>query len=183
MALHALQRDSTRVGILFSQLSKIWKYIVQMIVLGLGMILLLAPVVVIVFLAFVGPVDRSTPMSEIMQSAGTPLLITFGVLAPVYIYIAAGLVFTHAELAYNDDAGPIDAIVYSWRMSRGKRWMIIGVGLIGGLITAGSAMLCGIGLLFGVPFVTLLMGALYLALRQGADVPRANTATTLGPRY
>jgi hypothetical protein len=37
--------------------------------------------------------------------------------------------------------------------------------------------------LFGAPFATLLIGALYLALRQGADVPRANTATTLGRRY
>jgi hypothetical protein len=44
-------------------------------------------------------------------------------------------------------------------------------------------MLCGIGLLFGGPFVILLMGALYLALRQGADVPAADTTTTLGRLY
>jgi hypothetical protein len=44
-------------------------------------------------------------------------------------------------------------------------------------------MLCGIGLLFGAPFSTLLFGALYLALRNGADVPIANTATTLGRTY
>ena len=183
MAFHGLRRDRTRVGLLFSQLSKIWKYILQMLALGVGMVLIFAPIVVIIFLAFVGPVDRSTPMSEIMDSAGVPLLVTFGVLAPFYIYIAAGLVFAQAELAFNDDAGPIEAIVYSWRMARDKRWSIIGVGVIGALITAGSAMLCGIGLLFGVPFVTLLMAVLYLALREGADVPPASTATWLGRRH
>jgi hypothetical protein len=183
MACHGLRRDSTRVGVLFSQLSKIWKYILQILALGLGMVLIFAPIIVIIFLAFVGPVDRSTPMSEIMDSAGLPLLMASGVLAPFSVYIAAGLVFVHAELAFNDDAGPIEAIIYSWRIARGKRWSIIGVGLSGALITAGSAMLCGIGLLFGVPFVTLLMAALYLALREGADVPLANTSTTLGRRY
>jgi hypothetical protein len=44
-------------------------------------------------------------------------------------------------------------------------------------------MLCGIGVLFGAPLATLLTGALYLALRQGADLPPANSATTLGRRY
>jgi hypothetical protein len=44
-------------------------------------------------------------------------------------------------------------------------------------------MLCGVGLLFGAPLSALLFGALYLALREGADVPVANTSTTLGRHY
>jgi len=44
-------------------------------------------------------------------------------------------------------------------------------------------MLCGIGLLFGGPLAILLFGALYLALRNGADVPPARTSTTLGRQY
>jgi hypothetical protein len=102
---------------------------------------------------------------------------------PVYIYVATGIAFMQAELAFNDDAGPIDAVLYSWRIARGKRWRIIGVGLLAGLVAGGSAMLCGIGLLFGAPLSALLFGALYLALREGADVPRANTGTTLGRQY
>jgi len=105
------------------------------------------------------------------------------VLLPVYIYVATGIAFMQAELAFNDDAGPIDAVLYSWRIARGKRWRIIGVGLLASLIAAGSAMLCGIGLLFGAPLSALLFGALYLALREGADVPRANTGTTLSRQY
>lgn len=182
MAIRGLHGEPTRVGALFSQLSKIWKYVIQAVAVGLGMALVIAPVLVIIFLAFVGPVDRSTPMTEILDKAGRPLLIAFGVLTPLYVYIVSGIAFMQAELALNDDAGPIEAILHSWRIARGKRWRIIGVGLIGLLIWVGSAMLCGIGLLFGGPFVILLMGALYLALRQGADVPTANTTTTLGRR-
>ena len=36
------------------------------------------------------------------------------------------------------------------------------------------------GFLFGAPFANLLFAALYLTLRDGADVPRANTTTMVG---
>jgi hypothetical protein len=183
MAVRGLHRRQMSVGVLFSQLSKIWKYVVQAFVVALGAALILLPLLVIVFLVFVGPVDLDTPMNEIVDDAGAPLAIGLALFLPLYVYIATGIAFMQAELAFNDDAGPIDAVLYSWRIARGRRWRIIGVGLLAGLIGMGSAMLCGIGLLFGAPLATLLFGALYLALREGADVPRPNTDTTLGRRY
>ena len=183
MALRGLHRQPMSVAVLFSQLSKIWKYIVQSLVLFVGITLLILPILVIIFLVFVGPVDLNTPMSEIMDDAGTPLMAAGLLLLPVYAYVVSGLAFMQTELAFDDDAGPIEAITRSWRIAEGKRWKIIGIGLIAGFIFAGSAMMCGIGLLFGAPFATLLMGALYLGLRNGADVPDANTATTLGRKY
>jgi len=183
MAVRGLHRRRTTVAVLFSQLSKIWKYILQSLAVIAAAVLIVLPIVVIIFLAFIGPVSLDTPMSEIMDDAGRPLGIAALVLLPLYVYLATGIVFMQAELAFNDDAGPVEAIVYSWRIARGKRWRIIGIGLVSGLIWLGSAMLCGIGLLFGAPFALLLFGALYLALRNGADVPPANTATTLGRRY
>ena len=183
MAIRGIQGQRTTVGVLFSQLSKIWKYVLQSVAAGLGAILIVLPIIVIVFLMFVGPIDLDTPMSEIVDDAGIPFAIASLVLLPLYIYIATGIVFMQAELAFNDDAGPIDAIVYSWRIARGKRWRIIGVGSLASLIAMGSAMLCGIGLFFGAPLSILLFCALYLALRNGGDVPRANTSTVLGRRY
>ena len=183
MAVRGLHGEPMSVGVLFSQLSKIWKYVRQSLAVLVGAILVLLPLVVIIFLMFVGPIDLDTPMNEIIDDAGRPFAIALAALLPVYIYVGTGIAFMQAELAFNDDAGPIDAIIYSWRIARGRRWRIIGVGVIAGLIWVGSAMLCGIGLFFGAPFVLLLFGALYLALRNGADVPPANTATTLGRRY
>lgn len=183
MAVRGLHGQPMSVGVLFSQLSKIWKYVLQSFAVALGAVLILLPLLVIIFLMFVGPVDLDTPMSEIVDDAGIPFAVASLVLLPFYVYIATGIAFMQAELAYNDDAGPIEAILYSWRIARGRRWRIIGIGLLAGLIVGGSAMLCGVGLLFGAPLATLLFGALYLALRQGADVPRANTGTTLGRQY
>jgi hypothetical protein len=183
MAVRGLHAKRMSVGVLFSQLSKIWKYILQSLAVFLGAVLVLLPLVVIIFLMFVGPVDLDTPMSEIVDDAGRPFAIALAALFPVYIYFITGIAFMQAELAYNDDAGPIDAVLYSWRIARGKRWKIIGVGLLAILIVMGSSMLCGIGLLFGAPLSSLLFGALYLALRDGADVPPANTGTTLGRQY
>ena len=183
MAVRGLHGQPMSVGVLFSQLSKIWKYVLQSFAVALGAVLILLPLLVIIFLMFVGPVDLDTPMSEIVDDAGIPFTVASLVLLPFYVYIATGIAFMQAELAYNDDAGPIEAILYSWRIARGRRWRIIGIGLLAGLIVGGSAMLCGVGLLFGAPLATLLFGALYLALRQGADVPRANTGTTLGRQY
>ncbi|KPK16133.1 MAG: hypothetical protein AMJ62_07045 [Myxococcales bacterium SG8_38] len=183
MAVRGLHRRRTTIAVLFSQLSKIWKYILQSLAVMLAAVLIVLPIVVIIFLAFIGPVSLDTPMSEIMDDAGRPFGIAALVLLPLYVYLATGIVFMQAELAFNDDAGPVEAIVYSWRIARGKRWRIIGVGLVSGLIWLGSAMLCGIGLLFGAPFALLLFGALYLGLRNGADVPSANTGTTLGRHY
>jgi len=180
MAVRGLHGQRTTVGTLFSQLSKVGKYIVQTLVVFLGAALIVLPIVVIVWLVFVGPVDLETPMSEIMDDAGTPFALASLLLLPLYVYLVTGIAFIQAELAFNDDAGPIEAIVYSWRIASGKRWRIIGVGLLAMLIFVGSAMLCGIGLLFGAPLAILLLAALYLGLRNGADVPPANTATTLG---
>jgi hypothetical protein len=180
MAVRGLHGQRTAVSVLFSQLSKVWKYILQAFAVALGAMLTVIPVLAIVFLMFVGPIDLDTPVTEILDDAGPALGVAGIVLLPLYVYLATGVAFMQAELAFNDDAGPIDAIIYSWRIARKRRWRIIGVGLIAGLIWIGSAMLCGIGLLFGAPFSLLLFGALYLALRNGADVPPANTATTLG---
>jgi hypothetical protein len=183
MAMRGLHAEKVTVGVLFSQLSKIWKYVLQALAVFAGVLLIVAPLLLIVFLAFVGPVDRSTPMDEITDKAGMPLLIAFGVLVPLYVYIVAGIAFMQTELAFNDDSGPVEAILTSWRIARGKRGKIIGVGLLAILIWTGSTMLCGIGLLFGGPFATLLVGALYLALRNGSDAPAPNTTSTLGRRY
>lgn len=182
MAVRGLHGEQATVAALFSQISKVWKYVLQWIAVALASVLIVAPIVVIIFLAFVGPVDRSTPMAEIMEKAGMPLSITFAILLPVYIYVFLGVMFMQAELAFNDDAGPIESIIYSWRIAHGKRWSMLGVAIIAGLIMVGSMMLCGIGALFGAPFAILLAAALYLTLRQGADVPRPNTTSTLGPR-
>jgi uncharacterized membrane protein len=119
-------------------------------------------------------------MDEITRKALGPFGIAMLVALPAYVYVVAGLAFMQIELAFNDDAGPVEAIGVSWRIAKGKRLVTIGVGLISILIYLGSMMLCGIGVLFGGPLAMLLFAALYLALRNGAHVPPANSQSALG---
>jgi len=113
MAVRGLHGHRMSVGVLFSQLSKVGKYILQWLAIGLGAMLILVPIIVVIFLMFVGPVDFNTPMNEIVNHAGRPFAIASLVLLPLYIYLAIGIAFMQAELAFNDDAGPIEAILYS----------------------------------------------------------------------
>lgn len=179
MAIRGIQGERATIGMLFSQVSKIWKYVAQAIVVGLGAVLIVLPILLIVLLAFVGPVSLDTPMPEVLEKAGPPFGLASLVLLPLYVYLISGIAFMHAELTLNDDAGPIDAILYSWRIAHGRRWRIIGTGLLVGFIWLGSMMFCGIGLLFGGPFATLAFAALYLALRNGADVPALSSRGAL----
>lgn len=183
MGVRALNGKKANIGALFSQISKVWKVIVQSIVIILGLVLIVLPIIVVILLMFVGPVTLDTPMNEIVEKAGRPFAIAVGIFLPVYVYAILGIVFAQWELAYNDESGPISSLVYSWHIARGRRLRIFGVSLVAMLILLGSFMLCGVGLLFGAPFATLLFTALYLALRDGADVPRAVTDSTLGRDY
>ena len=94
-----------------------------------------------------------------------------------------GIVFAVNELTYDDAVGVVESVVRSWRIASGRRWLIFATLFIAGMVTLASLMLCGVGVLFGGPFATLMMAALYLALRNGADVPEADTTSTLGTRY
>jgi hypothetical protein len=183
MGVRALNGKKANIGALFSQISKVWKVLVQSFVIVVGIALIVLPIVVVILLMFVGPVTLDTPMDEIVDKAGRPFAIAGLIFLPVYVYLVLGIVFAQTELAFNDESGPISALVYSWRIARGRRLRILGVSIVAGLIMLGSMMLCGIGLFFGLPFATLLYVALYLALRNGADVPRAVTASTLGRDY
>ncbi len=183
MGVRALDGKKANLGALFSQIGKVWKVIVQSFLIVVALALIVAPIVVVIGLAFIGPVTLDTPMDEIIDKAGRPFLIALGVFLPLYVYAILGIVFAQWELAYNDDSGPVSSLVYSWRIARGRRLRTLGVSLVAVLILLGSSMICGIGLLFGAPFATLLFTALYLALRNGADVPPATTASTLGREY
>ena len=98
MAVRGLHGQPMSVGVLFSQLSKIWKYVLQSFAVALGAVLILLPLLVIIFLMFVGPVDLDTPMSEIVDDAGVPFAVASLVLLPFYVYIATGIAFMQAEL-------------------------------------------------------------------------------------
>ena len=183
MATHALAGRAAPIGALFSQIPKTWKYISQVIAIWVpigGSFALSA--ILVVYLA-VGSFDLDMPFDEVFDKAAPPLGLLILLSAPIYLFIAISIVFAQMELTYNDNAGPVEAVIYSWRIARGRRWLVLGVMTVCALISTASMLLCGIGILFGGPLSTVILVSLYLALRNGADVPSAETGSTLGRAY
>lgn len=181
MAIQSLHGRPAPIGALFSQINKAIKYVLQVIAIWIPLAGVFGAIGGMIFFLSSGSIDM--PLDEALEAAGPALSIFVLVSAPVYLYIFLGILFAQLELTYNDDAGPIEAVVYSWRIASKRRWLILGVAIVSGMIAMGSMLLCGIGFLFGGPLATLIMAGLYLALRNGADVPRPNTASTLDRAY
>ena len=183
MAIHTLHGRPAPIGALFSQINKALKYILQVLAMWLPLGILFGAIGAAVFFISMGSIDLDMPLDEALETAGPALWVFFLVSIPIYVYILLGILFAQLELTYNDSAGPIEAIVYSWRIARKRRWLVLGVTVIATLIAVGSMLLCGVGFLFGGPLATLIVAALYLALRNGADVPAPDTGSTLDRVY
>lgn len=182
MAMHGLHGRVTPIAALFSQIRKVLKFVLQQIAMWVPLGLVIATLAALVVWASVGTIDFDMPMDEAWVRAGPPLSWFALLSSPVLIYVVLGIWLAPIELTFDDHVGPVEAIFRSWRMARGKRWLILVTLVIAGIIGSASVLLCGVGILFGAPFATLLVAALYLALREGADLPTPDTTSTLGPR-
>ncbi|MEM7435194.1 MAG: hypothetical protein AAF436_08585 [Myxococcota bacterium] len=180
MGFRALHGEPARVGMIFSQVQKALKYFLQLVAIWIPMGLTMAVVGVLVWLLSVGSVDVDMPLEEAMTLLLPSLWVLALILLPIFIFVFMGILFAASELTYNDRSGPIESIVSSWRITRGHRWQVLGASFLAGIIAVASFLLCGVGILFGGPLSALILGALYLALRDGADVPEADTTSTLG---
>ncbi len=178
MAIHAVHEGPAQVGKLFSQVQKIWKYLILSFLVSAPLVALFALIVGVAYLS--SGIDLDSPMDLVTQQMGPGVLLGCLVTAPFVIYALLGLFFGVTELVYNDDASAVQALTNSWRIARGKRWLMLGVLSIAWLIAGGSVLFCGVGALFGFPFALLMTAALYLGLRNGAEVSTARTDSTLG---
>lgn len=183
MAIHALHGKPAPIGALFSQINKAVKYILQVLAIWIPLGAVFAGIGAAVFFISVGSIDLDMPLEDAFEAAAPGLGVFLLLSIPIYVYIFLGILFAQFELTFNDRAGPIEAVVYSWRIARKRRWLVLGATMISSLIAMGSILLCGIGFLFGGPLATLIFVALYLALRNGADVPAPDTRSTLDRAY
>jgi Membrane domain of glycerophosphoryl diester phosphodiesterase len=67
-------------------------------------------------------------------------------------------------IIFDRKLGAMEAIKANWELTRGHFWGLLGVSLLVGLIVVGGALACGIGLLFALPYATLVINAGYLLI-------------------
>lgn len=74
-------------------------------------------------------------------------------------------------LIVDRDAGYLESLRLSFRITRGNAGMIIGIALLMTLINFAGALACFVGQIFTVPFALLLLAVTYLALtgQEAAD--------------
>lgn len=190
-ALRCVLGLSISVKDLFGHLAKVVKYVVQVFLVqginGVFALLALAVFAVAVldmidikalidvrFADLADRFDAAFAMQLVGRIGWVILLISIP-----FVYVVLGLFFAKAELTYNDTSGPVSSIVNSWRIASKHRLQMIGLGVVVGICFIAGLIPCGLGLLVAIPFGSLCSAALFLALRNGADVPPADTTMTL----
>jgi hypothetical protein len=163
------------VGRIMTQLPKLGRYILQMLLIQLMIVLpmalyMLALVAVAAVVSGISPTDIQH-LPKAMRGAGIGVLILGGLaLIPVFIYVGLPLMFANMELVYGDST-PVESIRRAFLIAKGHRPSIFGFGAIGTLIVIVGFFACCIGVLPAVSLTYLLLIGLYLALRNGSGLP------------
>ncbi len=163
MMFDVLQGRKLDIGRLFSQFHKVGIFLISLLLVFLMFGIPLGAIG-----AIVGIARLATGME---WTALAPLAVVLGLLAVVpLIYFLIPLSLMQAELAYNDDATPMQILRNCYAYARGERLSIVGVSLVGGLVAFVGMLACCVGVLPAAGLSYLLLAGLYLALRTGADV-------------
>jgi hypothetical protein len=121
----------------------------------------------------------TAPVIAVFVLSNEPALPTIGVAALValvgagfVVYLALGFSFATFELVAEPRLDAFDSIRNSWAIARGERLTVFVALVIVGLLAFAGALVCLVGLIFTLGYATLLFSVLYLALRNGAKLPR-----------
>lgn len=160
VCLDVHEGKKAEVARLFSQFSKLGKYILQILALvfAIGVPLGLYALLVGGLVYLTGGFHDDARTIAIIALASVPAVAAL-------VYVSLGLVFALMELAYDDNVDAMGAIAKSWRLAEGKRLAILGMTVLCGLVAAAGLIACCVGILATAAFAQLVMAGLYLALR------------------
>lgn len=162
VAWGALNGRGADLGVLFSQFHKLGKYLVQVLLVALVVVVPLALVFGGVFAgAYFAFDENDTRLIAGISVGGVLMIVAICVMLPLY--------FAQAELALNDQVTPWESIVNAWRIGSGKRLLIFGYSMLIGLILIGGAILCLLPVIPAMAFGQLIFIGLYAALRNGSE--------------
>lgn len=164
------------VGRIMTQLPKLGRYVVQMFLIQLVilvplffyMLALLAVAAAVMGLSLSG--DPGEWM-RVFQGAGVAVLAGgFLLLIPVVFFVSLPLVFANMELVYGN-SGPIESIRRAFQIANGFRFSILGFFVVALLIAILGLLACCVGLIPAWSLAYMLLVGLYLALRNGSGLP------------
>lgn len=121
----------------------------------------------------------TAPVIAVFVLSDQPALPTIGLAGLVgligigmVVYLALGFSFASFELVAEPRLDAFDSVRNAWAIARGERLTIFFALVIVAMLAFAGALVCLIGLVFTLGYATLLFTVLYLALRNGAALPR-----------
>jgi len=173
--IDVLNGKKADIGRILTQLPKLGRYIVQMILVQLMVIVPLA--LYVLTLMVIALVISGTELTDVghwdraFRGAGIAVLVVgLLVIFPFIFYVTLPLTFANMELVYGD-ASPVESIRRSFQIANGFRTTIFGFAFIGGLVALVGFLACCIGILPAYALTYMLLVGLYLALRNGSGLP------------
>ncbi len=175
--IDVLNGKKADAGRIMTQLPKLGRYLVQMI---LVQVMILVPVAIYMLGLFAAAavVSGISLLDMDIEHWGTAMrgtgfgIIVVGMLAmiPVVYYVSLPLLFANMELVYGDTS-PVESIRRAYQIAKGHRLSILGFGFIGVLIILVGMLACCVCMLPAWSLCYLLWVGLYLALRNGSGLP------------
>jgi hypothetical protein len=163
MIVDVLQGGKIDIGRIFSQLHKAGTYFVTILLL-----ILMIGLPVGIIAGIVAGLGAAFGQEAAAIGAGVAVLL--GIVPAFYFLLPLNLL--QFELACNDGVTPMQAIRNCYAYARGERLSIFGVALVSGLVGLAGVLACCVGMLPAMGLGYMLVGGLYLALRNGAEVER-----------
>jgi hypothetical protein len=161
MIFDMLEGQKPDIGRMFSQIHKVGTYLLAVLI-----VLLMVGIPLGILGGIVAGLGAAIGWdSAVWIAVGVGVLAFFPL-----IYFTLPLYLLTAEIAYNDGASPMQMIRNCYVYARDERLSIVGVGFVAGLVAMAGVLACCVGVLPASGLTYLLMGGLYLALRNGANV-------------
>ncbi len=165
VSIESLHGRRASVGRVFSQMRKVGKLVLQLLVSLLAIALPL--------LAYGGAVAALIQVT--IGFADTTRLVIAIVAAVLVALVPLGywsipFYFMQMELAANDEVGPVEAIRNCFVIARGHRLAILGVTIVAFLIMMAGVVVFCVGMVASIALGQLVLVGLYLALRNGSEL-------------
>lgn len=183
----ALAGRRVELGVLFTQLHKVGRYLVSLLVISAvsmaaAMVAVVGLVLVVGIALGVGTVlsggelpatDDPLELLKASSVAAGAALVALVALAVPLLYFSLPLAFWQHELALNDGASAMGSLRACYTLARGQRLSILGVVVLSVLLLLGGLIACCVGMIPALALVQLLLTGLYRALRRGSELEPA----------
>jgi hypothetical protein len=175
VVLDVLQGGKVDLGRLFSQVHKVGRYLGAVLLVMVALVLPL--MLLFALLVGVGLLVVGVPLGEFGQEPLNYLPHVMGILfgAGVLVFIPAlyfglPLNLLQAQMAFEDQESPVDAVRHCYLLARGERLSLFGVWLLVFLLAFVGVLACCIGIIPAMALGQTFIGGLYLTLRQGSEL-------------